>query len=33
MGATNVGLRPDKLTEAVVYLLNRSRSDPNFGES
>ena len=33
MDAPTFDLRLDKLTEAVVYLVNRSQNDPNFGET
>ena len=33
MDVPTFDLRLDKLTEAVVYLVNRSQNDPNFGET
>ena len=33
MDAPTFDLRLDKLTEAVVYLVNGSQNDPNFGET
>ena len=33
MDAPTFELRSDKLTEAIVYLVNGSQNDPNFGET